>query len=128
MGAGIIDYSLGHDNDEDCQWHVTCPTGVPTLVFNTFNTEGNFDFVNVYDGINTAATRIARLHGNAVPPLVFASGSTMSVQFTSDGFVTQDGFHGTVTCGPTPPPPPPDPACTTRGVAVGAGIIDYTLD
>eukprot|EP01051_Picozoa_sp_SAG22_P026439 SAG22_NODE_8341_length_663_cov_0.726950_1_plen_172_part_10 len=97
-----MDYANGHGNNEDCRWTAVCTSGVPTITFTVFNTEGNYDFVNVYDGDTTDAERIARLHGSSVPGPVVGTGSTVVVQFTSDGSVTRDGFHAELTCGEPP--------------------------
>ena len=100
---GHLDFDSGHGNNEDCRWLVSCSSGAPTVLFTFFNTEGNFDFVNVYNGDTVESERIGRFHGSGLanvgdPPLISGSGSTMLVQFTSDGSVTQDGFHASLVC------------------------------
>ena len=47
---GDIDMDEGHGNGQDCRWTLQCTSGSPTVTFNSFNTEANFDYVNVYDG------------------------------------------------------------------------------
>jgi hypothetical protein len=124
---GDLDYDSGHGNNHDCRWYLTCDSGVPTVTFNSFNTEGNFDYVNVYDGTTIEDERIGRFHGNGLsnvgdPPLIAGSGSALVVQFTSDGSVTRDGFHATLTCGDAPPPPPPNPCIDGVTLTDGAEI------
>ena len=64
-----------------------------------FVAESNFDFVNVYDGDDITAARIAHLHGTTIPEAISGTGSVMVVQFTSDASATADGFSGSFTCG-----------------------------
>ena len=40
-GGGIIDFTGGYENGQDCRWILSCP-GTMTLDFLTFQTEGNF--------------------------------------------------------------------------------------
>ena len=40
-GGGIIDFTGGYENGQDCRWILACP-GTMTLDFLTFQTEGNF--------------------------------------------------------------------------------------
>ena len=124
---GDIDYDDGHSNGQDCRWALICPDGqAPTVTFNTFNTEANFDYVNIYDGDSVDAVRIGRLHGTDVPDPITSSQQFMVVQFTSDGSVTRDGFHGTWSCGEAAAPPPPDPcAGAALEYADGEGLLDF---
>ena len=97
--------------------HVSAPSGA--------------DFVNVFDGNDVTATQIAHLHGQSLPSPVTGSGHVMVVQFTTDGSVTRDGFHGMFACGDPAPPSPPD-ACSTglrltpRDFVSGQSVIDRT--
>ena len=93
-----IDYDDGHGNGENCYWSLQCDVGSPTITFNTFQTESNFDYVNIFDGVTTSDPQVAELHGSAVPDPVTVSGSSAVLQFTSDGSVTSDGFHATFEC------------------------------
>ena len=125
MGEGNIDYDNGYSNGMSCRWAINCSNGtVPTISFNTFNTERNFDFVNIYDGDSTSDTRLARHHGSSTPPDVCSSGSDMLIRFTTDGSVTRSNgpFNADVTCGPPPPPPPPPPPECPSGAAIEVGM------
>ena len=98
-GSGDLDFDAGHGNGADCRWTLICAAGRPIVTFNSFQTESNFDYVNIYDGSSTDDTRIERLHGSSVPsPVTATSSGVMLVQFTSDGSATRDGFHATMTC------------------------------
>ena len=96
--SGFLDFSQVEDN-QDCRWQLICSSGSPTVSFNSFLTERNQDYVNIFDGNSTAATRIVVLHGTTVPAAVTGSERTMLVQFTSDDSVTLNGFRGVFTCG-----------------------------
>jgi len=67
-----MDYDEGHGNAEDCQWIMTCANAdeSPIVIFHTFNTETNFDYVNVYDGADTAprASAASTAPISRVPP------------------------------------------------------------
>ena len=114
-------------DNQDCMWTITCPAAgtMPTITFNRFDTESNFDFVNVFDGAGTSPAMsmgtmsgsLADLPSDTMTP----TGGSMTLEFTSDGSVGGIGFDATYECRgvqapppPTPPPPPPP----TGGVAV----------
>ena len=50
-----MSHNRGHGDNEDCRWILTCTSRYPTITFDSFETETNFDFVNIYDGSSTAA-------------------------------------------------------------------------
>eukprot|EP01043_Picozoa_sp_COSAG02_P046540 COSAG02_NODE_4363_length_5449_cov_10.058692_1_plen_1673_part_10 len=88
----------GYTNNLDCYWVGTCAAGRPTVVFNTFQTEGNWDFVNIYPGTETSGATIGRCHGSACPMQQGEAGGSLTVHFESDGSVTRDGFSATFSC------------------------------
>ena len=99
--GGTVDRSGGvYSNKENCRWTLACSSGSPTVMFESFDVETSWDFVNIYDGgdINTA-TLIAHLDGNDLPQPVPGTGPTMVLQFISDGSVTADGFRANYVCG-----------------------------
>ena len=63
-----------------------------TLDFLTFQTEGNFDYVFVYDGVSTSAPTLLSTSGSSTPSDQSSSGSSLLVEFMSDYSVTGDGF------------------------------------
>jgi hypothetical protein len=98
-----------------------CPTNpgdAVTVVFNSFNTETNFDALYVYDGNSTAAAQIPSLNGpGSVPgglaggfwgntlPGSFTSSSPdgcLTFRFRSDGSVTAPGWVADIICTPNP--------------------------
>eukprot|EP01046_Picozoa_sp_COSAG06_P058803 COSAG06_NODE_11939_length_1444_cov_15.272119_1_plen_375_part_10 len=102
---GTIDFYDGHDDNAECSWTITCPArlgaGVaPSLTFTLFDTEGGYDWVDVFDGTAGTGRSMAHLSGSALPAGSFrAEGSTMTVRFTSDGSVGGQGFAATYSCG-----------------------------
>ncbi len=74
------------------------------LTFNSFALECCCDFVRVYDGVGLGAPQLFSGNCTTLPPALTASGGPLTVQFTSDGSVTNTGFNATISC-VTPPPP-----------------------
>ena len=105
-GSGAIAIGSYPDN-ADCTWAISCadPAAQVGLAFASFDTEGNFDFVTVYDGGSTDAPRIGeKLSGGSPPPPQLSSGPAMLVRLTSDGSTSGSGFSAGFVCG--------SPACT----------------
>jgi hypothetical protein len=103
----------GTQDDIDCKWAISCPSNtIPTLSFSEFETESDYDFVKVYDGASTTARLIDQMSGSLTDlrqTTMTATGSSMTVEFTSDGSVGGRGFDAQYRCdSPHPPPPPPD--------------------
>ncbi|MFK7949399.1 MAG: CUB domain-containing protein [Saprospiraceae bacterium] len=100
IGAGltgtISDGSAADDygNSSECTWtlQATPPENV-MLTFTDFDTEANFDFVIVYDGINDTAPILGSYSGTNLPPQIVSSDSDMFVVFVSDESVTAEGFE-----------------------------------
>ena len=88
----------GYTANQDCTWKVRCDSGPVRLHFTSFQTEGDWDFVNVYDGDTVAADMLSSLHGNGIPADQISSGAVLFVQMTTDGSVHANGFSATVTC------------------------------
>lgn len=104
QSAGNIFFSDAYDNGQACTWTITCPSGNPTLTFQSFQTEANFDYVDVYDGASTYSQQISHQSGsfaNLRDTSVSATGGSMVVQFTSDYSVTGQGFDASWNCGST---------------------------
>ncbi len=74
------------------------------VIFNNFETESNYDFLNVYDGPNDQATLLGSfdgIHTNLNFISTHSSGALTFV-FTSDGSVTRSGWDASVICEPIP--------------------------
>ncbi|MCS7189561.1 MAG: T9SS type A sorting domain-containing protein [Bacteroidia bacterium] len=89
-GSGNSDYT----NRTNCRWLIQ-PAGASwiELSFSSFNTELNYDFVEVYDGPSTNHPLLGRYSGNSIPPILTSSGGSMLVVFTSDSSVTRAGWQ-----------------------------------
>ena len=74
------------------EWILESTTGEPvTLTFVAFNTESDYDTVEVNDGSFTQW-----FSGTSTPGPFTAT--TITVKFSSDGSATRNGFVGTVCC------------------------------
>ena len=96
--GGQVDKTGGCGNGEDCRWLLTCENGVPTVSFVTFAIEAHCDFVNIFDGSTVKSEQQAHISGTTVPDPFTGTGSSMVVQFTSDGNTIMDGFLAVVAC------------------------------
>jgi len=71
---------------------------VITLRFMNFNTESNYDYLSLYDGIDQSAPLLAILSGSAPLGLSYASSQPyLYVKFTSDSSNQYNGFNATYT-------------------------------
>ena len=97
--GGRIDVA-DYENDLSCSWTLTCSGGAPTLSFDTFDTEANFDFVYLYEGTDAGGALLESLHGVGHAPMSYsASGSnSLYLVFETDYSVTRAGFTATFTC------------------------------
>merc|ERR1719329_1030525 len=113
---------IGNDNGHDCTWLLMCEDGLaPTVTFSAFQLEANWDFVRMYDGVDTSSASVATCTGGSCDGAQ-SSTSSMVVQMTSDGSVTQDGFIASFTCGV--PVAPPLSACgaSNNGAAANEAL------
>ena len=62
-------------------------------------TESNYDFVTLYDGLNDQSNQIEKLSGNLGSFAISSTGNSLFVIFESDKFVTEDGFLATIQYG-----------------------------
>jgi PKD repeat protein len=78
--------------------------------FTSFSTESGYDYLRIYDGINTSAPLIGSYNGTAGPGIVTASNAAgaLTFNFTSDVSVTSTGWAATVSCYSTTVPPVAD--------------------
>ena len=71
------------------------------VVFQSFDTESNYDFLYVYDGTSTSAPQIGSQHsGSDSPGTVTATNAAGAItfRFTSDSSVNKTGWAAHVTC------------------------------
>ncbi|XP_069106281.1 uncharacterized protein [Argopecten irradians] len=83
-----------YNNYADLTWLITVAPGQAVLLsFVEFDTEGYYDFVYVYDGPDTTATKIAEMDGTTIPYPFRSSDRFMTIHFSSDSSYTQSGFY-----------------------------------
>ncbi len=75
------------------------------LHFNSFSMENNYDFLRVYDGPNISSPLIGAYSGNTIPANIQSTGSTITLQQTSDVGITSAGFNVDWTCALVNAPP-----------------------
>jgi phosphotriesterase-related protein len=68
-----------------------------TLAFSSFETESGYDFVKVYDGVNTSAPLLGQFSGFSLPAAVTSTGGSMLIVFTTDNGVVAAGWSATYT-------------------------------
>jgi len=82
-----------------------------SLSFTSFNTEANFDFLNIYNGPNASSPLIGTYTGTNSPGTVTATSGCITLVFTSDGIITAPGFAATISCVACPSTAPCTTAC-----------------
>lgn len=60
--------------------------------FSRFQTELNYDFLEIHDGPNLLSPLIASLNGTQVPHFLFSSGNFLYLLFTTDSSRSNSGF------------------------------------
>jgi hypothetical protein len=93
VGPGPVAVSDGPGDYADgmeCEWNIIS-VGPITIVFTSFSTEENYDFLTVVDGHSGDVLR--RYTGKALPALLSTNATSLRVVFTSDcGGVSSGGF------------------------------------
>ena len=76
------------------------PGGTLEAIFNSFETENNYDYLYIYDGSNTNAPQIGQYCGSSSPGTVTATNSegALTFRFTSDGSLTKAGWDAVIHC------------------------------
>ena len=95
-GSGALNY----ENDTECSYLITSPIqgGYLGIGFDSFDTEFNYDFVRVYDGIDESAPLLGEYSGSDIPDQVQTSGQYAFVTFSSDFSNTAEGFSAYWSC------------------------------
>jgi len=102
-GSGTVSFQPdgNYEDNETCDWKIMCDSGSATLTLTEFQTEQDWDFVDIYDGDTSSSQSLAHLSGSMVDQgqTTFTSSSGhMLVEFTSDESVTNGGFTATYGC------------------------------
>jgi hypothetical protein len=78
--------------------------GAGVAVSGTYNTEENWDFLRIFDGVGTDGTMLGEFSGIGTMPVLVASAGPLTIQFTSDGGVQRAGFVLNIECASCMPP------------------------
>jgi hypothetical protein len=111
-GVTLVDsgevFLSGLSSGQDCNWAMSCSDAalVPALTFASFQIEAGFDFLYLYNAVNTAGDASMDLHGgigdatapDATTPVTVATGPVMVARYVSDGWVDGEGFLATLSC------------------------------
>jgi PKD repeat protein len=76
-------------------------------VFSAFNVESGYDYLSIYDGVNTSAPIIGTYTGTTNPGTVTANNGAgaLTFHFTSDYIVVSSGWAALISCYSTALPP-----------------------
>lgn len=89
-------------NGQECVWRMSCSNErlLPELVFSTFNTESNYDYLYLYDSENWTDLDQPSLvlHGSSLPRPAVASSNAAVARYVSDSSITADGFTASFSC------------------------------
>jgi len=86
------------NNQSNVQTFTAPPGGTVSISFIAFDLESNYDFLKIYDGANTSAPQLASLTGSTIPGDFESTDRFLTIHFTSDGSVTEDGYALTLSC------------------------------
>ncbi|XP_076868457.1 CUB and sushi domain-containing protein 3 isoform X4 [Brachyhypopomus gauderio] len=76
-----------------CEWVIEAELGRSIkLSFDRFQTELNYDFLEIHDGPNLLSPLLASLNGTQVPQFLFSSGNVLYLLFTTDSSRSNSGF------------------------------------
>ena len=94
-GGSVTDYR----NFEDWTFTIAPPTASSiTVDFSSFDIEFDWDFLSIYDGLDTAAPLIGTYTGTSSPGTVTSSSGAITFHFTSDTWTIAPGWEASWTC------------------------------
>lgn len=73
-------------------------------VSGSYETENNYDYIRIYDGVGTYGTLLGEFSGDGTVPVLIASSGPMTIRFSSDNMVQRSGFELFVNCTDCAPP------------------------
>ncbi|NQU34091.1 MAG: C10 family peptidase [Bacteroidetes bacterium] len=89
-GSGPANYQ----NLTTCLWMIQPTSGDEiNLEFSSFNTEEDHDFVTIYDG----SDKVGEFSGNELPPNITAVNGMMTIVFSTNSSITEDGWEASYT-------------------------------
>ncbi|HPR27434.1 PKD domain-containing protein [Lentimicrobium sp.] len=92
--------------------------------FSAFNIESGYDFLSIYDGINTSAPLIGTYSGTTNPGTFTAGNGSgaLTFNFTSDNSLTPSGWAAAINCYSTAVPPVADFAASSTTPAINEKV------
>lgn len=97
-------FSGSYSSNENSTYTFTPASGTNLkVVFNSFVTEPNFDFLSIYDGPTTASPLLGTFSGSQIAAgqafySSTANGGSLTFRFTSDISITPAGWDANITC------------------------------
>ena len=86
-----------YNNNAVCKSLIRAPPGYQVrLIFDSFDLEGSYDSLAVYDGPDESSQLIGTYSSRRYPWTTSSSGRYLYVVFTSDKSVTHSGYHASV--------------------------------
>jgi PKD repeat protein len=95
------------------------------LAFSAFNTESGYDYLRIYNGTSTSSPLMGTWNGTSGPGTVTANNSSgaLTINFTSDGSVTRDGWTASISCYNPAIPPVAEFSASTSSPALNSVVI-----
>ena len=89
---------IGYENNVHVSWQIHVPEGFQILLqFDSFFTEGSYDYVSIFDGPSEDASLLGSYSGAFRPPAMSSASNYLFITFTSDDGVTRAGFTASYT-------------------------------
>ncbi len=103
------------------------PAGTGNLIrlaFSAFNTESGYDYLRIYNGTSTSSPLMGTWNGTSGPGTVTANNSSgaLTINFTSDGSVTRDGWAASISCYNPAIPPVAEFSASTSSPALNSVV------
>ncbi|KAK3532300.1 hypothetical protein QTP86_016064, partial [Hemibagrus guttatus] len=87
-------YPHPYPHSKDCDWLIVVNSDyVLSLAFISFSIEPNYDFLYIYDGMDSNSPLIGSFQDSKLPERIESSSNAMHLAFRSDGSVSYAGFH-----------------------------------
>ncbi|KAE8596094.1 hypothetical protein XENTR_v10015965 [Xenopus tropicalis] len=89
-----------YHNNMNCTYHVTVQENkIIELKFNELDLEASssclYDYIAVYDGLNSSSPLLGRYCGNVLPPILRSSSNNLFLLFVTDNHITSRGWRAT---------------------------------
>ncbi|XP_018429646.1 PREDICTED: tolloid-like protein 2 [Nanorana parkeri] len=86
----------------NCEWVIVAEDGYGVeLIFEIFEMEEEsdcgYDFMEIYDGYDSTAPRLARYCGSGPPEEIYSAGDSLMIRFHTDDTINKKGFHARYT-------------------------------